>query len=199
MKRHHPEVDINPEPGSPSDQSIMKFISVTSDTWSFKDPGRIDLTKSAVNFNACSLQSLSRVDDPNFRTLLHKAQPAYILPSRKHLTRLLPERTTQLHANNLTCLNAVDAICLTLDLWSSRDMRSYVGITGHFIEDFKLKSVMLACRRFKGPHTAENILLNYQQVTCSFNIERKITTIITDDAVNMIKALQLFLDLKKIT
>ncbi|KAI6646235.1 hypothetical protein LOD99_9377 [Oopsacas minuta] len=67
-------------------------------------------------------------------------------------------------------------------------MRSYGGTTGHFIEDFKLKSVMLACHRFKGPDTAKNILLNYQQVTCNFNIERKITTIITDNAANMIKA-----------
>ena len=74
-----------------------------------------------------------------------------------------------------------------MDLWSSRDMRSYVGITGHFIEDFKLKNVTLACCCFKGLHIAENILLNFQQVTCSFNIEKKITTIITDNAANMIK------------
>ena len=64
-------------------------------------------------------------------------------------------------------------------------MRSYIGITAHFVEDFKLQSVMLACRRFKGSHTAENILSNYQQIISSFNLDNKVVTIITDNAANM--------------
>ena len=116
------------------------MFCVTSEHWNIKDPRRIELTSSVVNYIAWSLQPLSHVDDANFRALLRKAQPAYTLPSRKHLsTKLLPERTTQLHANILTCPNTVDAICLTVNFWSSRDMISYVGITGHFIEDFKLR------------------------------------------------------------
>ena len=93
-------LNVNRGTDSPSDQSITKLISVTSGNWSIKDPRRIELTKSVINFIACSLQPLSRVDDPNFRALLHKAQPAYTLPIRKHLsTRLLPEKTAQLQAN----------------------------------------------------------------------------------------------------
>ena len=69
-------------------------------------------------------------------------------------------------------------------------MKAYIGIIGHYIKDFKMQSVMLACRRFKGSHTAENILSMYQQVTDSFNLDGKITSIVTDNASNMTKAFQ---------
>ena len=37
-------------------------------------------------------------------------------------------------------------------------MRSYLGITGHYISDkWDLESVMLDCRRVTGRHTGENI------------------------------------------
>ena len=67
-------------------------------------------------------------------------------------------------------------------------MRAYIGITGHFTEDFKLQSVMLACHRFKGSHTADNILAAYQQVLATYNVEDKVAAVITDNAANMLKA-----------
>ena len=57
------------------------------------------------------------------------------------------------------------------------------------VKEFKMQSVMLACS-FKGSHTAENILSMYLQVTDSFNLDGKITSVVTDKASNMTKVFQ---------
>ena len=47
---------------------------------------------------------------------------------------------------------------------------------------------MLACKRFTGRHTAENIRQQYEETVASFDIAEKITNIVTDNASNMTKA-----------
>lgn len=65
-------------------------------------------------------------------------------------------------------------------------------MTGHFMHDYNLQSVVLSCQRFKGRHTAENICQVYDQVLHSYNIQSKVSFIIKDNASNMIKAFTLF-------
>ena len=80
------------------------------------------------------------------------------------------------------------SVCLTIDLWSNRQMRGFIGITGHCIINWTMESVMLACKRFTGRHTAENIRQQYEETVASFDIAEKITNIVTDNASNMTKA-----------
>ncbi len=78
-----------------------------------------------------------------------------------------------------------------MDIWSNRQMRSYCGITAHFIHDWKLVSVMLMCNRFKGRHTGEHIFQEYENTVSSFEIRSKVKHIVTDHASNMLKAFNL--------
>lgn len=159
--------------------------------WSDKDPRQQEMTDLLVDFIACSLQPLSRVDDPHFRILLNKAEPAFTIPSRKHLSsKLLASKKKELHTSitNLFSQLPNQSLAAGVDIWSSSDMRSFVGVTGHIIVNFKLESVMLACKRFKGPHTGERIQAAFQEVINSFNLENKVLTTITDSASNMLKA-----------
>ena len=82
-------------------------------------------------------------------------------------------------------------MCLTIDLWSNRQMKGFLGITAHYITDWTLHSAMLACTRFRGSHTAENISHQVDEVLTVYNIIPKVTNIITDNAANMIKAFTL--------
>ena len=50
--------------------------------------------------------------------------------------------------------------------------------------------VMLACRRFEGIHTAENVLTNYEDIITQFNLQGKVGYIITDNAANMLKSIR---------
>ena len=71
-------------------------------------------------------------------------------------------------------------------------MRGYLGITCHFINDnWAMQYIMLCCKRFWGRHTAENIAHYFDEVTSAFNISDKVTTVVTDNAYNVVKAFRL--------
>ena len=70
-------------------------------------------------------------------------------------------------------------------------MRGFMGITCQFIMNWSMKSLMLACRRFIGRHTAVNIAQYYHETVTSNKISSKIVTIITDNASNVIKAVSI--------
>lgn len=164
-------------------------VSCSKKKWSNCDPRQKEMDKLLLCFIAGSLQPLSRVEDPNFQTLLNKAQPCYSIPSRKELSsKLLPSQTQQLQEHLNKKFRSVGYVCVTVDLWTNRQMRSYIGITCHFTDNFQLQSAMLACRRFKGSHTAEKIHATFTEIITSFNLEAKILTIVTDSASNMLKA-----------
>lgn len=97
------------------------------------------------------LMPLSIVESEGFKQLLHTLDPRYHLPDRKKLSReLLHEKCLSVITKILSQLKETKNCCLTIDLWSSRQMKSYIGITAHYILKWKLKSATLACKRFKG-------------------------------------------------
>ena len=67
-------------------------------------------------------------------------------------------------------------------------MRSYLGITGHYIsDDWNLESVMLACNQVSGRHTGDNIMMWYDEIISDFGVREKVKHIITDSASNVKK------------
>ena len=136
----------------PQPQSVKK--------WRSNDGGmQKDITDAIVSFIASDLQPLSVVESIAFRQILERAEPHYTVPSRKHLSiQLIPKRFTDLFTKVVTLLKSAEQVCLTLDIWSNRQMRSYLGVTVHFMTEFRLMSATLACRRFSGSHTGQFIL-----------------------------------------
>ena len=82
-------------------------------------------------------------------------------------------------------------VCLTVDIWTNRQMCSYLGVTVHFITEFHLMNAMLACRRFHGSHMGEDILQHFMEIEQEFEISGKVDNIITDNGSNMLKAIRL--------
>ena len=157
------------------------------------DARQHEITDELVSFIAGDLIPLSIVENPRFRNLIFKLDPQYQIPSRKHLsTKLLTEKSIEIHEQLMKKLEQVKSIALTTDLWSNRQMKSYIGITGHFILNWQMNSIMLACHRFSGRHTACNIFEIFQEIIASFEINNKISSIITDNAYNMVNAFSNF-------
>ncbi|XP_042213373.1 zinc finger BED domain-containing protein 4-like isoform X2 [Homarus americanus] len=173
---------------------MNKFTRNSTGTkWKSTDLRHLELTNCIVAFIAHDLLPLSLVESERFRILMATAEPMFTMPSRKHLISvLLPQHLTTVQTRLKTQLQQVQNLCLTIYLWSSRDMRSFIGVTGHFILDHTMNSVMLACRRFKGSHTSDNIYDMYQETVASYDVGSKVTTIITDNAANMVKTFTLF-------
>ena len=132
---------------------------------------------------------LSIVESPSFRKYCHSLDPRFVVPSRKHLsTSLLTKKHEAIKSKLRDILAKAEGVSLTLDLWSNRVMKGFLGITCHFILNWSMYSLMLECKRFKGRHTAENIYTYYCEATTSHNIKGKVITTVTDNASNVVKA-----------
>lgn len=82
------------------------------------------------------------------------------------------------HANDLLLrnlkeeLNSIEFVSITVDLWTDRKMRSFIGVTAHFLtKSFELKYVVLACRNIVVAHTGENIKNELKKIIDGFNLE----------------------------
>ncbi|KAI0211964.1 hypothetical protein LSAT2_003149 [Lamellibrachia satsuma] len=172
---------------------MIIMISLSSlKKWKSSDARQIQLTNSIISSIATDLLPLSLVDSKQFRSLLHTAEPAFMMPSRKHLsTQLLPQRAASVRSDLKNILQRAQDMELTIELWSSRDMRAFIDITGHFILDFTMRGIMLAFYRVRGSHTAENVHLMYEETVACFDLAGKVSAIVTDNGSNMVKAFTL--------
>ncbi|MGH0147293.1 UNVERIFIED_CONTAM: hypothetical protein FKN15_010205 [Acipenser sinensis] len=128
-----------------------------------------------------------------FATSLAWLNHAVTMPSSKHLNqKLLPQCTSGVQDQLRSQMQQAQNIYLTIALWSSRDKKSKICIMGHFIVNYTLKTVMLACLRFRGMHTAENIYGTYEETIEVYNMADKVSGIVTDNAANMVKAFTIF-------
>ncbi|XP_041371558.1 zinc finger BED domain-containing protein 4-like [Gigantopelta aegis] len=156
------------------------------------DPKQARITAALVEFVAETLQPLSVVEAPTFIRLFDAVDPRYQLPSRKHLsTNLITDTATHLQENMRKAMSKVRSVSVTIVLWTNRHMRTYLGITGHFVLDYKLVSAMLSCQRLKGRHAAEDIHSSYTDTLQLFNINNKVSYIITDNATHTTQAFSL--------
>ncbi|CAC5383208.1 unnamed protein product [Mytilus coruscus] len=73
-------------------------------------------------------------------------------------------------------------------MWSNRQMRDFLGMTGHFILNWKLESVMISCKRVRGRHTADKIRQEYEETLAIYEISEKVRNVVTDNAANEKKA-----------
>ena len=106
------------------------------------------------------LQPAYAVEREGFQELIALLEPRYVMVSRKHIQqKLLPSYSSIVEDKIKNVLQTVEACSITLDLWSSRRMDSYLGMTCHFIsETWEISRVLLCCKHFHGRHTGEKIL-----------------------------------------
>lgn len=196
LQRKHASVSLDPKPvsaaamGNTSQPSAVSFA--TQAKWKATDIRQEKLTSCLVDYIAQDLLPLSTVESGAFRKLMAVAEPCYTTPSRKHLSyKLLPEKAEEVMTAVKTEMESAEQVCVTIDIWSSRDMRSFLGVTAHYILDNTLHKAMLSCKRFRGAHTADRIYSVYQDIVAAYNLSGRVWRIVTDNASNMIKAFSL--------
>ncbi|MGH0132117.1 UNVERIFIED_CONTAM: hypothetical protein FKN15_048756 [Acipenser sinensis] len=195
--RNHPDVSTDKpdgdRPRSSSSHALLSSISTaTAKKYSSTHPRQLRATNALADYIADTITPLSHVDHPSFRIFVEALDPSYNVPCSKTLSRVcLPAKHGSVHSHLVTLLRSAPSVCVTVDVWSSRQMKSFLGITGHFILDWKLYDVLLASKRFKGHHTGDNIGVVFEETINQFGIKGKITNVITDNASKMKKAFRL--------
>ena len=85
-------------------------------------------------------------------------------------------------------LSKIDNVAVTLDIWSDRQMRGFMGVTVHYISDSGLQTTLLACERFTGQHTGVRIAEHFETVVGEYGLDGKVTYLVTDKGSNMKRA-----------
>lgn len=80
--------------------------------------------------------------------------------------------------------------CLTADLWSDNSMKSYLGITIHFLDEKnEMEKGVLGVFPMDDRSTAEYIVTCFQKVMSEFRLVKdKVSVIVTDEGANISKA-----------
>lgn len=90
-------------------------------------------------------------------------------------------------------LSTVPFVCTTMDTWASQH-RNFIGVTAHWITDnYERKSATLACRRFRGILSAEQIKSLLCSICSQFDLNsEKIVVNFTKNASNIEQAFHAF-------
>ncbi|CAK1547969.1 unnamed protein product [Leptosia nina] len=154
---------------------------------------------NAIMFMICrDNQPFSLVENEGFKNLLKVTVPHYKIPSRTSVTRWIDEKYDALSTVMKNKLCCVENLTLTSDIWSDLQMRSYLGVTAHFGIGIEFHVVTLGVYHLDERHTSEYIAQTLTK-TCEewgFNTD-KVTAVVTDNAANMVKAVEIAFGKKK--
>jgi hypothetical protein len=131
--------------------------------------------------------SYQTVDHPEFRSMLELCNPVTksLFPSADTLSNFI--LTTFINGQKAlkSLLQKIPSkISLTCDGWTSPSNESLLGITAHWIENYELKSIILATKLIDGPHSGINLASHLAEVLKKYDIKNKIFCITADNASN---------------
>jgi len=75
-------------------------------------------------------------------------------------------------------------------------MRSCIGITVHFILNYKLHNAMLACRRSEGDHIAENIVIQFEETVICLKLLTNEISALLDEYSSLMAVVSVIKNLK---
>jgi hypothetical protein len=125
------------------------------------------LTNDIIKINQVILEELivkcnitpSTVEQPSFRKFLKTLAPKWKPISSRYFTKsLLPSLMNNIQDKIKNLLDGIDHLSITVDVWTDRRGRSFIGITGHFLDlHCNPQALLLNFSHLKGSHTGENI------------------------------------------
>ena len=147
------------------------------------------LTKNVVGFVIGTVQPLSIVEEPDFINMINGFDGRYKVPCTKTLKNRI-FTTYEMGKNTLKSqFIQIPHISLTLDAWSSPAHLPYLGITAHWLTPkFESQEVLLSMKELPYPHGAFEIQDHLFDLLYEWEIDSKITAIITDNGSNVKKA-----------
>lgn len=132
------------------------------------------------------------VESTGFRKFVQTMDPMYRPPCRNTVKAKIKSNVKVVQERIISCLDKCNNV--TVDIWSDRVMRSFMGITAHVMEEklenpLNLATYTLACCCFVGSHAGERISQQFNKVMEDYKIKQKLDFVITDNASNMKKSI----------
>ncbi|XP_067266309.1 E3 SUMO-protein ligase ZBED1-like [Chanodichthys erythropterus] len=147
------------------------------------------ITQGICKFIEMDILPLSIVEGNGFRELIHLLEPAYQIPSRRTITRLVEihyeERKQQLFKE----LSKAERVALTTDCWTALTAESYITITCHYIsDDWQMNSAVLLTESLPGRHTADHLAEKLNGAVEQWGLKGRVIACVHDNAANIVAA-----------
>ncbi|KAM4592402.1 E3 SUMO-protein ligase ZBED1-like [Odontesthes bonariensis] len=183
-----PTTQPGPHPPASTSQSTMRQFLQKSLT-----PARQNtIDEELAKMVAQDFQPFSIVEDVGFRAYSYGLNPMYALPSRKTLSqKIIPGLYEAARASLQERVKRAPAVCLTTDCWTSRATTSFMSVTCHFVENYRMASSLLDCFEFSDRHTSENLAEELLRVAREWGVDQKVVCCVSDHAANITRAIQL--------
>nr|XP_017035011.2 E3 SUMO-protein ligase ZBED1-like [Drosophila kikkawai] len=169
-----------------------KFLNKKGKQYENGSARKATIDKAVLKMIARDVQPFTIVSDPGFVELVNTLDPMYKLPSKTHMRNVtLKSEYEALRVKLQVILNQVEYVGITTDCWTSKANEGYITVTVHFVSPtFELQSAVLSTDKLITPtsHSADTIAASLKVVLTDWNLLRKVTTIVTDNDVSMIKA-----------
>ena len=169
--------------------SVASFSSHSLEKYGKNHPKQQLITEGILKMVVKDLRPSSIVQYKGFKDLLEVLNPCYTVVSRQHLQySLIPKQVHEATTKIKLSLQNARFCSVTLDIWSSRRMHAYLGVTCHILIECEIVSYLLACWQILAAHTGKNILADFEEIVHDFQLDLKFSKAITDNASNMKKA-----------
>ena len=158
-----------------------------------KDPNerKKEINDVLLDWIIDDMQALSVVENQKFKTLMKTLEPNAEVPCQQTVTTSLKDNFGKTKNKLLDYLQGVTSkFSISIDLWTSRTMYSYMCITIHFIKDAVHQNVILGFVPFLEDHTGRNIALKIVEVIEDFDLNGRILSITSDNGSNVVKAME---------
>ena len=151
------------------------------------------LTEKILYMICKDAEPFSMVEREGFKEVMAYVAPQYKIPSRMTFTNLLDSKYKQLSFIYKEMLKKATDFTLTTDLWlDTMQTRSFLGVTVHFRKEDTMHSGILAVEQISVRHTAENLQQILRNLCEHWDIQKeKISAVTTDNASNIVKAIDL--------
>ncbi|XP_046590201.1 E3 SUMO-protein ligase ZBED1-like [Neodiprion lecontei] len=134
----------------------------------------------------------SMVEGIGFKKLMKTVAPLYNVPCRKTITELIDTKYEEKKTIIKQKLKSIKNICLTIDEWKDMQLRSFLGVTVHFIENYEMQSMSIACEPLHENHTGEYLSEMILKVCGDWDLSiEKIVSVTTDNGSNIVKAVEI--------
>ncbi|XP_048852654.1 E3 SUMO-protein ligase ZBED1-like [Brienomyrus brachyistius] len=134
------------------------------------------------------------VEKSSFQDLVKVLDPRYVMPSRKHFSKVeLPRLYNACRAEVEKDVRSVVHYALTTDLWTSRATQPYMSVTIHYIsKDWILRARCLQTAYFPDDHTGAMIAQGLRDALETWGLQEcHLVCVTTDNATNNISAMEL--------
>lgn len=150
-----------------------------------------ELDKKQLNAIIVDSRPFGDFSRRGMREFLASAVPGYKPLHRTTISTRLRTDYIQHRQTLRKVLAKISDIALTTDIGKDNRNRFFISLTGHFYDSqFKLISLTFNFRLIRGRHLANRLAKFIKHEIISLNIEEKVRCIVTDNAPNVVNAIQ---------